>query len=534
MALRHSKQIEMKQSDLNQEVDVVFINPDSSRDAYQNLSSSYSAIEPPTWSLLLAESIRSKGWNPKIIDANAERISDEIVVDRIKKYKPRLICFVVYGQNVNAGTTNMQGAVRTAKTLKENSVAAPIALLGSHIQALPKQTLENEGVFDFGFSNEGVYSLWDVLSLTNIDWNSYKDISGLVVRLPSGQVKINKVSPIVPSDRLDFDLPGYAWDLLPYKESPLDLYRSPLWHAEYSEESRTPYAAIQTSLGCNFGCDFCMINIINRNDESEIGVASNYSKMRFWSPEFVVRQIDKLAELGVRTIRIVDEMFLLYKKHYVPLCEILSSKPYAPDLKMWAYSRVDTVTNPEFLKLVRSAGIRWLALGIESARREIRLEVSKGKFQDVDIRKVVQHIHEADIEVMANFIVGLPGEDYADMQETLDLSIELCTSGWNMYAAMALPGSYLYTKALEKGYPLPEDYSGYSFHAYNTQPMPTEHLSAAQVLAFRDSAFTQYHTNPSFLARIQRKYGEEAVNNIREMTEVSLKRKLIEEQAHNN
>ena len=80
---------------------------------------------------------------------------------------------------------------------------------------------------------------------------------------------------------MDFDLPGYAWDLLPFKNKPFDLYRAPMWHAEYLEENRTPYAAIQTSLGCQFGCSFCMINIINRDDNEEIGVASNYSKMRF-------------------------------------------------------------------------------------------------------------------------------------------------------------------------------------------------------------------------------------------------------------
>ena len=40
-------------------VDVVFINPDSSGTAYQELSSRFAAIEPPTWALLLAESVRT-------------------------------------------------------------------------------------------------------------------------------------------------------------------------------------------------------------------------------------------------------------------------------------------------------------------------------------------------------------------------------------------------------------------------------------------------------------------------------------------
>ena len=58
---------------------------------------------------------------------------------------------------------------------------------------------------------------------------------------------------------MDNDLPGYAWDLLPYKKKPLDLYRSPFWHANYIDEFRSICAAIQTSLGCQFKCSFCMI-----------------------------------------------------------------------------------------------------------------------------------------------------------------------------------------------------------------------------------------------------------------------------------
>jgi radical SAM superfamily enzyme YgiQ (UPF0313 family) len=272
-----------------------------------------------------------------------------------------------------------------------------------------------------------------------------------------------------------------------------------------------------------------MINIINRNDEEELGVAGNYSRMRFWSPEFIVNEFDKLAALGVRTIRIVDEMFLLNRKYYVPLCELIASREYASELRMWAYSRVDTIKNPEFLKLVRSAGIKWLCLGIESADRKVRLEISKGKFEDVDIKTVIKYVHEADIEVMANYIVGLPGENRDLMQKTLDLSLELCTSGWNMYAAMALPGSALYKQAIQNNYNMPESYEGYSFHSYETVPMPTEYLSAAEVLQFRDEAFTVYHTNRKFLKRIEENFGATAAQNILEMTKIKLKRKIIEE-----
>jgi anaerobic magnesium-protoporphyrin IX monomethyl ester cyclase len=511
-------------------IDIVFINPSNSVSLYQGLATKLAAVEPPTWALLLAESVRSQGYSTKIVDANAEGISDDELVKRVSEYSPRLICLVVYGQNVNAGTAGMSGASRVAKALKASNNKLPVTLIGSYVQALPIKTLEDEMEIDIGFTNEGVYALWNLLKLREFSSESLKEIKGIVYRA-DGDVILNKAEEVVPTERMDHDLPGYAWDLLPFRDKPLDLYRAPFWHAEYDQDKRSPYAAIQSSLGCNFGCAFCMINIINRNDEDEIGVASNYSRMRFWSPEFMIKQFDLLAEMGVRTIRIVDEMFLLNRKYYVPLCEMLAKKPYASELRMWAYSRVDTIANPEFLQLVRSAGIKWLCLGIESAERSVRLEISKGKFQDVDIKKVVNHVHDADIEVMANFIVGLPGENHELMQRTLDLSIDLCTSGWNMYAAMALPGSALYKQALEKGYELPDSYAGFSFHSYETLPMPTEFLTPAEVLEFRDKAFVTYHSNPQFLKRVAEKFGDKAVENINEMLRITLKRKIIEEKS---
>jgi anaerobic magnesium-protoporphyrin IX monomethyl ester cyclase len=507
-------------------IDVLFISPGNSKGIYQELSNDYSAVEPPTWALLLAESCRSKGYTVKIIDANAEKINKEEVFNRVVKINPRLICFVVYGQNVNAGTVNMGGAVYLSNYLKEKNIKTPISYIGSHIQALPIKTLENELSIDFGFTNEGVYALHNLLSKEVLDLKNLDEIKGIVWR-DNGKIKINPSEKMVPNNRMDLDLPGYAWDLLPYKDKPLDLYRAPMWHAEYDQNKRSPYAAIQTSLGCQFGCDFCMINILNRNDEEEIGVAGNYSLMRYWSPEFIIKEFDKLVELGVHTIKITDEMFLLNKKYYVPLCEMLRDRGYGKFLRMWAYSRIDTIRRPDLLKLVREAGIKWLALGIESSDKTVRLEVSKGKFEDVDIEKVIQQVHESDIEVMANYIFGLPGDTIESMEKTLDLSKKLCTFGWNAYAAMALPGSKLYKDAFEKGIELPNTYEGYSFHGYDTLPLPTETLTASQILEFRDKAFEDYHSYTPFLEKIKNKFGQIAVENIKNMLKIKLNRKII-------
>ncbi len=47
---------------MNRQLEVLFVSPDSSFQAYQALSKDFSAIEPPTWALLLAQSCRTNGW----------------------------------------------------------------------------------------------------------------------------------------------------------------------------------------------------------------------------------------------------------------------------------------------------------------------------------------------------------------------------------------------------------------------------------------------------------------------------------------
>jgi radical SAM superfamily enzyme YgiQ (UPF0313 family) len=225
-------------------------------------------------------------------------------------------------------------------------------------------------------------------------------------------------------------------------------------------------------------------------------------------------------------------MFLLNPKYYLPLCKELAKRNKDDSLRIWSYSRIDTVKRHEILKLVRSAGIKWLALGIESGEKSVRLEVDKGKFEDVDVKKVIEEVHEADINVMANYIYGLPGDTKETIEKTFKLSLELCTAGWNTYGAMALPGSFLYKDALKKGTKLPENYEGYSFHSYETLPLPTEKLSAKEVITLRDEAFNKYHNHKPFLQLIEKKFGKKAAENIIEMTKIKLKRKIKGDQLH--
>lgn len=505
---------------MSKKLDVVYVNADSSSAAYQGLADKYAAIEPPTWSLLLANSARAAGFSVALIDSTAERLSHEETVQRVMDLDPRLVVFVVYGQNPNSGTINMVGNVECASLLKESVPNIKICFVGSHTSALPHEVLAIPAV-DMILLNEGVYALRNLLaSDLSTDLSKIKGIGYKV----DGKPILNPPEVVVPNEKMDLDMPGYAWDLLPMRERPLDLYRAHFWHTEYKHHNRTPFAAIYTSLGCRFKCDFCMINIVNRVD-NDLNVASSHSpNMRFWSPSFMLNEFEKLANLGVEHIRISDEMFFLNQRYFEPLLEGLVDR--GMNLKMWSYTRIDTVRE-KYLKLFKNAGINWLAVGIEAGNREVRREVSKGTFQLDDISSVVHLIQKHGIGVAANYIFGFPDDTFDTMQQTLDLALELNTEMANLYPCQALPGSPLHVKAKAEGIALPDTYQGYGFLSYEATPMATKYVSAADVVRFRDEAWNKYHSNPAFLNLIENRFGSDAKLGIQNLAEVKLKRRIL-------
>ena len=137
-----------------------------------------------------------------------------------------------------------------------------------------------------------------------------------------------------------------------------------------------------------------MINIINREDNDSNKAAANFNKFRFWEPEFTIKQLDYLAEQGVTQLKVADEMWVLKPKHFMKLCDLIIERDYG--FNIWAYSRIDTI-RPQYLEKLKAAGVNWLGLGIEAGNQDIRREITKGKFEDINIREVVKMIQDAGI-----------------------------------------------------------------------------------------------------------------------------------------
>src|SRR5436190_9032392 len=476
------------------QIDVLLINPGSRKQVYQSLSTNLAAIEPPVWAGLMATFVRRKGYSVAILDAEAEGLSAEEVAERVEEIVPLLAAVVVYGHQPSASTQNMPAAGAACKAIKERTPRQKVLLVGGHVAALPERTLREEDA-DFVSGGEGLYTMADLIELLKSDRpDEYSKVRNLFY-FENGHLQSTPAAPLVRD--LDQEMPGISWDLLP-----MERYRAHNWHC-FGHLQRQPYAAMYTTLGCPYHCSFCCIQAPFKHGEEAAGLNTAVNSYRFWSPQRVIQEIDLLVNTyGVRNIKFADEMFVLNQRHVLGICDLIIERGY--DLNIWAYARVDTVKDAMLDKLKR-AGFNWLALGIEAADDRVLTDVDK-RYQVGEVYDTVRQIKNAGISIIGNFIFGLPEDTHETMQQTLDLALDLNCEFANFYSAMAYPGSPLYEEAVRHGWRLPDTWSGYSQHAVDTLPLPTRHVSAGEVLRFRDRAFDTYFRHEPYLRMVKEKF----------------------------
>ena len=139
----------------------------------------------------------------------------------------------------------------------------------------------------------------------------------------------------------------------------------------------------------------------------------------------------------------------------------------------------------------------------------------------------MKNMRDAGINVASNYIFGLPMDTEKSMQDTLDFAMDNMSEMVNLYCAMAYPGSPLHLTAKKQDRKLPKTYSGYSQHSYDTLNLSNTNLTSEQILAFRDKAWMQYHTDPRYLGLLETKFGMTARQNVEATTKIKLKRKLL-------
>ncbi len=303
----------------------------------------------------------------------------------------------------------------------------------------------------------------------------------LADRISDLNVSFTGLHPIALNYPNTIKTPFRGFPDMPFDKLPMELYRAHNWHC-LDGSPRSPYASVYTGLGCSFSCYFCDIHTLY----------GGRRKVLFRPIPAIIKEIDTLvARYHVRNIKFWDELFALKEDRVLAICEML--KDY--DLNIWAYARLDTVTE-KMLKAMKRGGINWLAYGFES--------VVNSKMKEYV--RAIQMTRDAGINIMANFMFGLPEDTEDSMKATLDMAIRENFEYVIFYVALPYPGSEWYTKLKDK----PTDWSSFSQFSPNICADP-------KVVKFRDEAFKSYFTRPEYLSMIKTKFGEKAVEHIKEM-----------------
>lgn len=485
-------------------IDLIIVHPGVHKLLYGRIMP-FSAVEPPIWAGLTAAFIRGHGYSVKIIDAEVENWSPEYTVEKIAEYNPRLVSIIVLGANSCFSTPKMTATIELARVLKKKRPDLTTILGGIHPSALPERTLEETGA-DFVAEGEGFYTILNLLAQqcprTNMGATLHPSCTPGLWYKENGKIKSTiPAKPINPDE-----LPMTAWDLIPPAK-----YRACNWHCFDNIDERQPYAVIYTSYGCPFKCLFCCIHPLYGGQG-----------IRFRRPEKILEEIDFLVEnYKVKNIRIFDELFALREDRVVRICDLIIERGY--NLNMWTYARVDTVNETMFKKM-KQAGINWVAYGVEAASANVRRDAGK-KFDNRTIERAVKMAHDAGIHVIADYMFGLPGDDFSTMRQTLDMAKELNCEYANFYTAIGYPGSQLHEDAIREGIKLPDVWHAYG--QYSEEVIPTTKLPPAEVLRFRDNAFKEYFGNPRYIEMIRTKFGSKVVEHIREMLKHEIKRKWL-------
>ena len=413
----------------------------------------------------LAAYTRREGFDTALLDAYNLGLSPEATMSKVLEFSPRYV-------GITATTATIFLAAKFAELIKERCPRIITVIGGSHVSAMPMETMQAFRAFDIGVVGEGEQVIIDILGLPE-SLENLSDIKGIVYRDGGNGLKITGRKPYL--DNLD-SLPFPAWDLLInfpilYKPSPTNY-------------KKLPVASLVTSRGCPYGCTFC--------DRSVFG-----NRWRSFSATYVVDLIKDLkAKYGIREISFYDDTFTVNKKRLHEMCEQFIKNNL--NLSWSCLGRVD-LADLETLKLMKKAGCWLISYGIESATPEI-LSIYKKDISLSQADKAVRLTKEAGILTRGFFIIGGPLETENTILQIKNLIHKIPLDDLHISFFTPIPGSEIYENADKYGR-FNKEWS--SMDVYEINFVPND-LNENLLLQYRSDLYRSFYLRPARLFRYLR------------------------------
>lgn len=195
-----------------------------------------------------------------------------------------------------------------------------------------------------------------------------------------------------------------------------DMRTSPIPRFELLDLGAYAFAALQTTRGCPFRCDFCDVTQLFGRD----------SRMK--SPEQTIAELNSLREAGWRgPVFFVDDNIIgnktVLKKFLLPALvdwqrEIGYRMPFVTE------ASINLAQDDQLIAMMAAAGFNGVFIGIETPNDAALRDCQKSQNVGRDMVADVQKLHAAGLEVKAGFIVGFDRDDVSIFQRQIDFIMQ--------------------------------------------------------------------------------------------------------------
>ncbi len=435
-------------------------------------------IAPPFGILYLASALEKAGFSVKLIHRSATRAALEETVREVIGAKPLLAGFSVLSG------PSLLPAWEASRRLKKRS-DLPIVWGGMHPTMLPEQTL-GEPVIDYVVVGEGEETLVELVRnlAGQAEARPLAGIDGLAWK-KDGKIRVNPARAFIK----DLDAYSPAWHHLPIESY---FYRRRFFYTDFGSALPGLIAPYVTSRGCPWRCGYCYNQFVNKRS------------FRAHSAARVLSDIARLkSEHGVEAVVFEDDNLFTDRRRALEIVRGIGI-PWSSSLRADYFGR----WKEEFIRELKISGCVELRIGAESGVPRI-LEIMAKDITVEEIRLSAEICRRQGINGLYNFMVGIPGETWAESLETLDLMDELRKGGGGVVVNgpsvfYPWPGTPLYDTAIERGFKPPDTLRGWATGWGAKQGLaPYVDRRAKHLGYYRNMSFRTDFSGlrPAFLAR---------------------------------
>ncbi|MCK4830346.1 radical SAM protein [bacterium] len=355
--------------------------------------------------------------------------------------------------------------------MKDEFPSAFIILVGTHVSALPEETLKLSKKVDAVALHEYDYTLKDLVYALNAG-NDLSNVQGMSYRKGDNIVHNQRRTYIEDLDEIPFVSKVYK------KFLNIENYFNP--------NALFPMVTITTSRGCPFPCTFCVY------PQTMMGRG-----FRHRSVENVVDEMAWIVENfpQAKAIFFEDDTFSVDKKRCAEFSQLVINRGIKISWNINARVGLDYET----MALMKKAGCRSFCVGFESGSQKILDNMKKKSTVEV-MGKFMKDAAKAGILVHGCFLVGLPGETHETMKETLDLAKSLNPDTVQFYPVMVYPGTEAYEWYKERDLITVDDFSKWlTPEGLHNTVISTEELSSIDLVKFCDDARRAFYLRPRYI-----------------------------------